>query len=98
MDNFLNRYIGSSDQIMIHIGKVGIEADFYLETIEYPMKLMKYKSYGTDSSIAELATSEVDILGKKYMVEILAPGAGDYIPAGSTVSLRTIPLKKGDNC
>jgi len=91
-------YIESSAQIMTHIGKVGIEADFYLETIEYPMNLMKYKSYGANSSIAELATTEVDILGTKYMFEILAPGAGDYIPAGSTVSLRTIPLKKCNNC
>jgi hypothetical protein len=91
-------YIESSDQIITRIGKIGIEADFYLETIEYPMKLMKYKSHETDNSIAELATSQVEILGAKYKIELLAPGAGDYIPAGSSVSLRTTPLKKGNNC
>jgi hypothetical protein len=87
-------FIEDAERLLTQIGKVGIEADFYFETVEYPMKLMKYKNYSAKESIAELATSEVEILGKKYKFEILAPGAGEYIPAGATVSFRSIPINK----
>lgn len=78
--------------IKVQIGNVGIELDLYNDWKEFPLKLMRYRTPDSNKSIAELATSDVEILGKKYRIEIIAPGAGKNIPAGTTVEIRTIKL------
>ena len=50
------------------------------------------RSPDSAQSIAELVTSDVEIMGKKYRIEIIAPGAGKNIPAGTTVAFRTVQL------
>jgi len=74
------------------VGNVLIELESYNEIKEFPLKLMRYRFPNSDESIAEIAASDVEILGKKYRIEIIAPGAGRNIPAGTTVSMRTIKL------
>jgi hypothetical protein len=54
---------------------------------------MRYKEAGSTKSIAELALTDIEISKKKYRIELLAPWAGEYIPAGTTLSLRSTPLK-----
>jgi hypothetical protein len=85
-------WVKTEDTTIRQVGKVGIEADLYWQCKDYPLKLMRYREVDSTPSIAELATSEVEISGKKYRFEILAPGAGEYIPAGATVSFRSVPL------
>ena len=79
------------------IGKVLVEADFYIEEKQYSISLLRYRNTESDESIAEVATSDIEIGGKKIRIDILAPMAGDYIPAGSTVQLRTTPLNNSSN-
>ena len=88
-------WLKAEDGTIRQIGKVGIEAEFYWESKEYPVKLMRYREVDSTGSIAELATTDIEVSGKKYRFEILAPRAGEYIPAGTTVSLRSIPLTDG---
>lgn len=92
-------WVKAEDSRIRQVGKVVIEAEFYCECKEYPLRLMRYRQVDSTASIAELATSEVEISGKKYRFEILAPGAGAYIPAGATVYLRSVPLagRSGQN-
>ena len=44
------------------------------------------------NSIAELATADVDIHGKRYRFEILAPKAAECVPEGATITFHSIPL------
>lgn len=88
-------WVESETDINIQIGKVLIEAEFYIENKEFPLKLMRYRIPDSDQSIAELATTEIEILGKKYIIEMLAPRAGDNIPAGTTVSFRSTKIENG---
>lgn len=86
-------WLKAKDGTTRQIGKVGIKAELYLECKEYPMKLMRYREVNSTESIAELATADVEIYGKKYKFEIVAPGAGEHVPGGATVTLRTIPIE-----
>ena len=74
------------------IGKVKIEADCYYECRDYPFRLMRYGDCNAPHSIAEVATADIEIGQKRFRLELIAPGAGPDIPAGTTVSLRTTPL------
>lgn len=85
-------FIEGEDGKLRRIGKVKIEADCYYECTEYPIRLMRYGNPGAPQSIAEVATTDIDVGQNKYRVELIAPGAGSHIPAGATVSLRTTPL------
>lgn len=85
-------YVKTKNGTTCQIGNVGIEVELYLECIEYPIKLTRYREADSEVSIAELATADVDILGKKYRFELLAPGAGEFVPAGAAVTIRSIPL------
>lgn len=85
-------WLESDAGIKCQIGKILVELELYQESKEFPFKLMRYRNPDSTQSIAELATSDVEILGKKYRIEIIAPGAGKNIPAGTTVAFRTIKL------
>ena len=90
-------WIRAEGDIRRQIGKVGIETELYWESKEYPLKLMRYRELDSTASIAELAAGDVEISGKKYRFEILAPGAGEYIPAGTVVSFRSVQLEDGSD-
>ena len=90
-------WIEAGDRKSHQIGEVRIEAELYLERNEYPITLKRYRETNSIKSIAELATADVDILGKKYRIEMLAPGVGDYVPAGTTIYMRSIPLGNSSN-
>ena len=85
-------YIKAKDGRLCRIGHVGLTVELYFECEEYPIKLTRYKEAEAANSIAELATADVNIFGGKYRIEILAPKAGDFVPAGATVVLRSTPL------
>jgi hypothetical protein len=86
-------WLSAENGTMRQIGKIGIETELYWECKKYPVRLMRYKEAGSTKSIAELALTDIEISKKKYRIELLAPWAGEYIPAGSTLSLRSTPLK-----
>ncbi|MCD4716228.1 MAG: restriction endonuclease [Desulfobacterales bacterium] len=91
-------FLKDKDGQVRQIGKVGLEAELYFDNEEFPFKLARYKEEGSSSSIAELATADVSILGKKYRFELLAPRAGDFVPEGATITFHSTPLKDdGDN-
>ena len=83
-------WIEADTDFNVQLGKVLIEADFYFDNKEFPIKLMRYLIPDSTRSIAELATTDVEILGKRYTIEFIAPGAGKNIPAGTTVSVRLL--------
>lgn len=87
-------YLREKDDVLCQIGNVGIEVDLYIEIKEYPIKLARYREVDSKGSIAELAAADVDIHGEKYRFEILAPGAGDFVPAGAAVTFQSIPLSQ----
>ena len=89
-------HIRSSDGGTRRIGNVGIETELYIECKEYPIKLARYRAAGSENSIAESAIADVDIHGEKFRFEILAPGAGEYVPAGAAVTFQSIPLSEKD--
>ena len=84
--------IENNDGILCRIGKIKIEVDCFYECIEYPLKLMRYRKPDDPQSIAEIATTDIEIGQNKLRFEFIAPGASSYIPAGTTTSLRTTPL------
>lgn len=86
-------WLKTEDGTMRQIGKVGIEADLYWECKEFPFKLMRYREVDSQVSLAEMATADVEIAGKKFRFEILAPGAGTNAQHGASVSLQSIPLQ-----
>lgn len=90
-------FVLGDDGIKYKIRKVGVAADFYLEERQYPIHISRYRKTESDESIAEVATADIDMGGKKYRVDILAPYAGDYVPAGSKVQLRYTPLNNEPN-
>jgi hypothetical protein len=81
-----------TDQGIVQIGNVRIDVELFKECNEFPLKLMKYRVPNSIQSIAEIATSDVEILGKKYRIDLIAPGAGKYIPAGTMLTGRKIKL------
>lgn len=85
-------YLKAKDGRIRQIGNVGIQVELYIECKEYPIKLARYKEANSKSSIAELATADVDIHGKKYRLEILAPKAGEYVPEGAAITFHSVPL------
>jgi len=85
-------YLKAKDGRIRQIGNVRIEVELYLECKEYPIMLTRYKEAGSINSIAELATTDVNILGKKYRFEILVPKAGEFVPEGATIAFHSIPL------
>ena len=87
-------YLRTKGEGLCQIGNVGIEVELYIESKEYPIKLSRYKGVDSKSSIAEMATADVDVHGKKYRFEILAPGAGEFVPAGAAVTFQSIPLSQ----
>lgn len=90
-------FVLGEDGLNHKIGKVLVEADFYIEEKQYPISLSRFRNTESDESIAEIATSEIEIGSEKIRIDIIAPMAGDYIPAGSKVQLRTIPLTNKPN-
>lgn len=90
-------FVLGEDGLNHKIGKVLVEADFYIEERQYPISLSRFRNTESDESIVEVATSNIEIGGKKFRIDILAPMAGDYIPAGSTVQLRTTPFNNSSN-
>jgi len=89
-------FILGEDGLNHKIGKVLIEADLYIEERKYPISLSRFQNTEFDNSIAEIASSEIEISGEKIRIDILAPKAGDHIPEGSKIQLRTTPLSKKD--
>lgn len=85
-------FIKAKDRQIRQIGSVGLNIELYFEREEYPLKLTRYKEVESKSSIAELATANVNILGEKYRFEILAPKAGEYVPEGAAITIHFIPL------
>ncbi len=85
-------YIIASDDKLHKIGKMRIDLDCYIEEIQYPFKLMKYRKADAKKSDAEVATVDVELDDNKYRFEFIVPGAGESILAGTTVSLRTTKL------
>lgn len=90
-------FVLGDDGIKHKIRKVAVTADFYFEERQYPIHISRFRKTESDESIAEVATADIDMGGKKYRVDILAPYAGDYIPAGSKVQLRYTPLNNEPN-
>lgn len=85
-------FIRTKKEGIRQIWYVGLEVELYIECKEYPIKLTRYREADSKSSIAELATADVDIHGEKYRFEILAPKAGEFIPEGAAVTFHSIPL------
>ena len=85
-------YLKAKDGQIRQIGNIGLVVELYFESEEYPIKLTRYKETDSSSSIAELATADVNILGKKYRFEILVPKAGDCVPEGAAITFHSIPL------
>jgi len=85
-------FVLGNDGLKHKIGKVLVEADFSIEERQYPIHISRFRNTESDESIAEIATADIDIGSKKLRVDILAPRAGDYVPAGSKIQLRTTPL------
>lgn len=85
-------WVEDSIGLIRQIGNVKIELDIYFDKNEFPIKLMRYRKPDSPQSIAELATAEVEILGEKYIIEIIAPGAGENIPDCREIAVRTIKI------
>lgn len=85
-------FVLGDDGLKHKIVKVSVVADFYIKESKYPIHVSRYRNTGSKESIAEVATADIEVEGKKIRVDILAPYAGDSIPAGSRVQLRTTPL------
>jgi len=85
-------YIEASDGKLRRIGKMKLDLVCYIEEAQFPFKLMKYRNAGAKDSVAEIATADIEVDKNKYRIELIVPGAGAYIPAGTTVSLRTTKL------
>ncbi len=85
-------YVLGDDGVTHNITKVLVEADFYIKEQQYPFHISRFRNTEADESIAEVATANIEMGGKKIRVDLLVPYAGDYIPAGSKVQLRTTPL------
>ncbi len=64
----------------------------YLDSLKYPFRLSRYRKTEASESIAEVATADIELGGEQIRVDIIAPRAGDYIPAGSKVQVRTTTL------
>jgi hypothetical protein len=85
-------YVLGDDGVTHNITKVLVEADFYIKEQQYPFHISRFRNTEADESIAEVATANIEMGGEKIRVDLLVPYAGDYIPAGSKVQLRTTPL------
>ena len=85
-------FVLGEDGLNHKIGKVLVEADFYIEEQQYPIHISRFRNTMSNESIAEVATADIVVGDKKIRVDILAPNASDYIPGGSKVQLRTTPL------
>ncbi len=85
-------YIESSDGQLHRIGKMRLKLDCYIEQGQIPFKLMKYRQASTNKSVAEIATADIDVGENKYRIDLIAPGAGEHIPAGATISLKATKL------
>lgn len=85
-------YIEGSDGQLRRIGKMKLDLVCYLEEAQFPFKLMKYRKADAKNSVAEIATADIEVGENRYRIELIVPGAGAYIPAGTTVSLRTTKL------
>ncbi len=85
-------YVLGNDEVMHKIIKVRVTADFYIEEKQYPIHISRYRKTESIESIAEVATADIELGDKKFRIDILAPNAGDYIPGGSKLQLRTRPL------
>lgn len=89
-------FIENGDGKLCRIGKTKVEVDCYYEFMEYPFKLMKYRNINSLESIVEVATADVMHENNKYRIELAAPGAGKYIPAGTEVSIKITNLEKNN--
>jgi hypothetical protein len=87
-------YIEGADGQLRRIGKMRLDISCYLEESQYPFKLMKYHQADVKNSIAEIATTEISVGENKYRIALIVPGAGEHIPAGTQVTLRTTKLNK----
>jgi len=87
-------YIEDSKGQLSRIGKMRIDLACYLDEVQFPFKLMKYHQADAKNSIAEIATTDIDVGENQYRIELIVPGAGEYIPAGTQVTLRTTRLNK----
>ncbi len=87
-------FVDNKNGDLRRIGKVKIDVDCYIESEEYPFKLMKYSQSNASESIAEVAMAEIDTGQNSMRVELIATGAGEYIPAGAKISLRTTLIEK----
>lgn len=87
-------HIRSKHEGTRRIGNVGIDVELYIECKEYPIKLARYREAESENSIAESASADVDIHGEKYRFEVLAPGAGEFVPGGAAVTFQLIPLSE----
>lgn len=85
-------FIERRDGKLCRIGAFKIEVDCYNEIKECPIKLMRYRQADIPESIAEVATAEIDSGQNKLQFELVAPGACESIPEGTTVSLRMTTL------
>jgi len=74
------------------IVKALVEADFGVEERQYPFHLSSYRKTESDESIAEVATADVEIGGKKIRFDFIASVTDGYISGGSTVYLNTTPI------
>lgn len=85
-------FVLGDDGVTHKITKVLVEADFYIEEQQYPIHISRFRNTVSNESIAEVATTDIELGDKKIRVDILAPNASDYIPGGLKIQLRTTPL------
>jgi hypothetical protein len=90
-------YCKGKDGHIHKIGNVEIKTKLFLDRQQFPLQLSKYKNVDSEESIAELATADCDVLGKKYRFEIIAPNAGECLKEGTVVAFHSIPIDNSDD-
>lgn len=85
-------FVQSDDGSHVRVAWAMLSGSFYLEAAAYPLRLMRYKPHGADRSVAEVASCEVEIGGRRYQFDLVAPGVSDAIEKGTRLTVRCRPL------
>ena len=72
-----------------------IEADLWLERTTYPLSVGVFADTEQADCVAQTAEAEIEIGGGRFLVQMLAEGAGENIPVGAKFATRTTALGDG---
>lgn len=72
----------------VQVSGVEVLVECYSREERFPIALRRYIQPDSSSSLVEVAETEIEYLGKRMRVEMIAPGTDGAIPAGGVIEFR----------